>query len=37
MVVVALPCIWGRKWCGDADSMLGCAMDSGPCVVIYWI
>jgi len=24
-------------WCGDTDSMLGCEMDGGPCVVICWI
>ena len=32
-MVVALPCIWYWKWCGDADSMLDCGMDGGPCVV----
>ena len=33
-MVVALPSIWGWKWCGDADSRMGCEMDGGPCVVI---
>jgi len=36
-MVVALPWIWGWRWCGDADRLLGCEMDGGPCVVVYWI
>jgi len=36
-MVVALPCIWGWKWYGDADSMLGCEMDGGPCVLSFLI
>jgi len=34
-MVVALPSIWGWKWCGDADRMLGCEMDGGPCVLCF--
>jgi len=33
-MVVALPSIWGWKWCGNADRLLICEMDGGPCVVI---
>ena len=32
--VVADRCWWGWIWCGDADSMMRCEMDGGPCVVI---
>jgi len=36
-MVVALPYRWGWKWCGDADRLLVCEMDGGPCVVICYL